>query len=468
MDRGRSSLLFAFDVKDLGGDARALGGAPTTAATSDVEKAGPPLGRRGQAAPGEAAPCADSFVTAAEPRRADERADEAMIVSYELLSTGERKREFSQPVLPRVGPCGLVLVNAAWFASSFNWFLLLIVLVPSQVAAIVGQERKGSAIGLVLGASTPVVLVGAPLVGLLSDRVRSSFGRRRPIMLPGAFVFAGVLLGLVSTPHSLVTYGVLYTALRAAELLISAPFNGLIADLTPPELRGLASGIMGAASNIGNFAGAAVGIQSAAARAHTRAPRVARRAPTPPRPLGPAARRRYVALGPVRTASGMGVVMVAAMAATCLAAPEASTAAQPAAHPLRLRRVLLDLASPLRDADFAWVFATRLIFQMGVYTVQEFLQFYFRDAVELPAGMGAETAVSYGMLCLMTAAMLTAAAGGALTDLLGGRRKILVYAAGALMCASCMAVVLLGRSMRVTLLLLTIFGLGYGLSLIHI
>lgn len=172
-------------------------------------------------------------------------------------------------------------------------------------------------------------------------------------------------------------------------------------------------------------------------------------------------------LGPLRTALGMCVVMVAATAATCLAAPEASTSHQPPPEPLRPGRLLASLAAPLRNADFAWVFATRLIFQMGVYTVQEFLQFYFRDAVQLPPGLSPEAAVSYGMLCLMTAAMLTAAAGGLLSDALGGRRKALVYAAGALMSASCLAVAFSGRSMGMTLLLLSLFGLGYGCYLVR-
>jgi MFS family permease len=87
--------------------------------------------------------------------------------------------------------------------------------------------------------------------------------------------------------------------------------------------------------------------------------------------------------------------------------------------------------------------------------------------VRLPPGTSPETAVSYGMLCLMTAAVLTAAAGGIATDLMGGRRKVLVYMAGGIMSVSCMAVVFLEREMHVTLVLLTIFGLGFGCYLVR-
>lgn len=254
----------------------------------------------------------------------------------------------------------LLLVNAVWFASSFVWFLLLIVIVPSQLAALVGEERKGSAVGAVLGCSTPFALLGAPLVGVLSDRVRSRHGRRRPLMVPGALGFGVAVVALVTLPRTVFEYGLLYAGLRLADLLLSAPFNGLIADVTPAELRGAASGIMGAAANLGNFAGAAVGVQ-------------------------------YTALGPSAIGLGMAAVLLTATAATCIAAPEADTSRGPPLPPLQLRQLGLDLVAPLRHADFAWVFATRLIFQMGVYTVQEFLEFYYRDGVDLPEGTSPET-----------------------------------------------------------------------------
>lgn len=279
--------IFSYDLEDLAAGASS---APAAAPGAEVELAEQQRGESGSNG-------------AAGPGGGDSRglgraeARVAMLAGDALLSTGELKREASASAPPpRVGRCGLVLLNAAWFASSFCWFLLLIVIVPSQIAGIVGQERKGAAIGAVLGGSTPVVLLGAPIAGVLSDRVRSAHGRRRPLLLPGSLLFSAVLLALVAAPHTLLQYGLLYTALRTAELLVSAPFNGLIADLTPPELRGLASGVMGAASNLGSFAGAAVGVQCAhAGRAAFGLPRSRRlpdashhRQPFPARPDPPA------------------------------------------------------------------------------------------------------------------------------------------------------------------------------------
>jgi hypothetical protein len=36
-----------------------------------------------------------------------------------------------------------------------------------------------------------------------------------------------------------------------------------------------------------------------------------------------------------------------------------------------LRKLVLDLMMPFRSHDFMWVFVSRLLVQMGIYTVQE-------------------------------------------------------------------------------------------------
>ena len=50
-----------------------------------------------------------------------------------------------------------------------------------------------SSLGFIIGVGSAVTLVAAPLTGVLSDRLRSRWGRRRP------FTVAGTLLGLVAT-----------------------------------------------------------------------------------------------------------------------------------------------------------------------------------------------------------------------------------------------------------------------------
>jgi maltose/moltooligosaccharide transporter len=98
-------------------------------------------------------------------------------------------------------------------------------------------------ISLVLSLAGLAGCVVPPVVGYLSDRTATRFGRRRPYVLVG---FLGVLLCLLGLPRA-TTFGMvallsgwMYFALRFAE----TPFLSLLPDLTPPEQRSTASGVM--------------------------------------------------------------------------------------------------------------------------------------------------------------------------------------------------------------------------------
>ena len=58
------------------------------------------------------------------------------------------------------------------------------------------------------------------------------------------------------------------------------------------------------------------------------------------------------------------------------------------------RKALSDMGTPFGNHDFRWVFISRLFVQMGIYTVQEYLLYYVKYAVQTPEGLSAEAAVS--------------------------------------------------------------------------
>lgn len=92
--------------------------------------------------------------------------------------TGLRRREI---VLLLAGTLGSAL--AYLVPMVFTLALKLDILVP-------GNE---SSLGYMIGAGSVVTLITAPLTGVLSDRARSRWGRRRP------FTVAGTILGLTAT-----------------------------------------------------------------------------------------------------------------------------------------------------------------------------------------------------------------------------------------------------------------------------
>jgi MFS family permease len=89
-----------------------------------------------------------------------------------------------------------------------------------------------------------------PVVGYLSDHSHTRFGRRKPYVFCG---FLGLSLCVLSLPHlpafwlvALVA-GCMYFSLRFAE----TPYLSLLPDITPPEQRGTASGVMNLLGSVG-------------------------------------------------------------------------------------------------------------------------------------------------------------------------------------------------------------------------
>jgi MFS family permease len=82
-----------------------------------------------------------------------------------------------------------------------------------------------------------------PVVGYLSDRTHSRFGRRSPYIFAGAVC---LFLGMMGLPHlaSLAGVIVVSTLLSLFAYTVEGPYAALLPDITPPEQRGSASGAM--------------------------------------------------------------------------------------------------------------------------------------------------------------------------------------------------------------------------------
>jgi MFS family permease len=105
-------------------------------------------------------------------------------------------------------------------------------------------------ISLVISLAGVAGLIVPPLVGFLSDRTPARFGRRKPYILLGML---GVLICVLSLPR-IGAFGVvagvsalMYFSLRTAE----TPYLSLLPDITPPEQRSTASGVMNLIGSLG-------------------------------------------------------------------------------------------------------------------------------------------------------------------------------------------------------------------------
>jgi len=340
---------------------------------------------------------------------------------------------------PHLSTYKQLLLSFYWFSTNMMWAAILIITMPSQIKSAVGDANKGSALGLALAAGAFVSMLAAPVFGSLSDRIRLPGGRRKPWIVIGT---VGNIIGLVGLayliqpghPESLVLWSIVFLFVELFNNIATAPFSALIPDIVPLEQRGSASGWLGLMTILGTFAGGLMGFVIV--------------------PLGiPAV--YFIIMG----------VMALGAAVTVLGVDEPDV--QRDMPPFVMKEFLRGLAEPFKYSDFTWVFLTRLLVTMGIFTVQEFIQYYFGDVIGAPfvlAGFGkvadtAETATSFFLPALLVGAVITTLVAGVLSDKYG--RKLMVYLSGALMGVVCL-VFILTHSFTIAVLMGVVFGLGYG------
>ncbi|KAJ3406947.1 hypothetical protein CcCBS67573_g03197 [Chytriomyces confervae] len=323
---------------------------------------------------------------------------------------------------PTLSVFKMVCVNAFWFGYQVYWFIMSIVVVPKQIEIISGSGNKGSGLAVISFYAGILNLFLAVIFGALNDRHASVYGKRRIFIVIGTVSLSTSLL-LLSSEYSLAFYGVGYCAMTLSAIICSVPFNGLIADITPPEQKGTMSAIMGSMSLAGSLAGAVVGV--------------------------------FVeTLGIV----GIYIVLVAILATTCfvtiVSCEERSTLHLQSLEPIQWKRFFKDLVAPLlENRDFRLVFISRFLFQLGIATVNQFLQYWIGDCVNTT--MPSTEAVSLALIPLLVLAPIAA------MFIPKKKRKVVVYVASGIMIATCVLLEV-ATELWMALLIGGLFGMGYG------
>lgn len=148
--------------------------------------------------------------------------------------------------------------GAFWFATSLKWFILFL-LQPLQVAQVVPGGEKNGAWGGIVAVGAAEAMIGPAVLGWLSDRTRSKWGRRRPYLAIGAALTVLALLAL-GWANSVWTMGVAYLFLQVSDDVATGPYAAIIPDQVPEDRRGKASGILSMMQLLAQIVAVGVGL----------------------------------------------------------------------------------------------------------------------------------------------------------------------------------------------------------------
>ncbi|KAJ3096501.1 hypothetical protein HDU97_005860 [Phlyctochytrium planicorne] len=316
----------------------------------------------------------------------------------------------------------------SWAIYQVYWFLIAIVIVPKQIEEIMGDDNKGKGLSVISLIAGGMTLFLAVFLGALNDRFASRYGRRRPWMVFGALMMCLSLM-LLSGDSSLTNYTLGYLLMTSSTVIASVPFNGLLADVTPPDQKGAVSAIMGFLNLSGYLAGAIIGMLVGTSSG--------------------------TSLDPSGLYAIMSGIVLFSSAVTILSTRESSSLhLKHTLQPVKWGPFLYDMIRPLyTNSDFRLVFISRFLFQLGIATVQQYLQFWIGDCVESP--FPSTKAVSIALVPLLVLSPI-----GALF-IPKKKRKVVIYMATLFMVTSC-AMMLVARTFTMALIVSGVFGLGYG------
>lgn len=259
-----------------------------------------------------------------------------------------------------------------------------------KVQAIVPDEQKTSALGIVAGFGALFAVIGNVLFGRLSDRTTSRFGRRRPWIVGGTVVMTVAFLIMALAPSvPLLTLGWCLAQLGANATL--APFIATISDQVPKFQRGRVSALLGMAQNIGVLGGTFVAEQFADQMV-------------------------ILFVGP-------SILAIGAMIMFAFILPDQRLKGRPPAMTVG-EWITTFWLNPLKFPDFAFAWWSRFLITLATFMFTTYRLFYLQDNLGV-AKEDAPRAVLIGVLVYTIALVLAAYVAGKISDRTG-RRKFLV------------------------------------------
>lgn len=323
---------------------------------------------------------------------------------------------------------GVGFVNVYAFSVSFQNAALMTIVVPEALLRL-DYANHTSTLARLAAISSLIAMIVPPAAGIWSDRWRIRGIGRKAFLLAGGGLNVAGLLGMSVSPALEIYTPFLLLAMVGGGVAI-AGYQALWSESVPPETRGSAAGVRGAAVLLGNVAGLI-----------------------------------FSGLMGERAVLAMAAVLAAGLLLTALQVhEEAAERRIPGASDAdREKGVVVDLSRPPlgRSRDFIRVFWAQGFVSFGMMLLMTFVFYFFTDVLQV---QNAARQTSY--------VAVLALGGAAFASLYIGRvsdrtiRRNLVAAASVPMAGAAAGFALLGEETwkePIWLAILALFfGIGYG------
>jgi Na+/melibiose symporter-like transporter len=149
----------------------------------------------------------------------------------------------------------LMRISLYWLGISAVWSGILdIVNGRLQFAHLAEKGSEGIGALQIALVGTVIAVAVQPTVGSISDYTITRWGRRKPYIFIGATLDVVFLYG-IATSNSVAAIGAFVALLQFSSNFAQGPFQGYVPDLVPGRQVGLASGLLGLFSALGNLLG---------------------------------------------------------------------------------------------------------------------------------------------------------------------------------------------------------------------
>ncbi len=340
-------------------------------------------------------------------------------------ATEPARRTAAVPGEKRVGAAYVVML----MLGSCGAFMAYITVLAYSLAVRVDMLEPGRTeyLGYLTSLGGAVSLLAGPVVGVISDRVRTRFGRRRPVLVTGVVVGMSALVVVGVAPNiGVLALGWVLTVLGWSAAMSS--ITALQADKLPADQRGTVAGFLGFAQQ-----GAPVlGVVVAGLLAH-----------------------HGVLLTVVP-----GLLGAALLVPLILFAAETDTRSAVFDEPLSVRMIARKYRyNPRRYPDFSWEWLGKFCFHSGLALNTTFQTFFLAHRLGLTVAQVAH-AVAWISVAGVVAAVAGSVGAGYLSDRLGRRRIFVVTAA--VVYAGGAATYAFAHDLRIFLLAACLCGFGLG------